>query len=82
MQREGLNERPVYFVSSNTHSLVNLLSGSARRHQKEIVEFTAEDSEAELSVLDLTRCVLGINQDNDQVDPANPFTHFREAHVT
>ncbi|MBV5246631.1 hypothetical protein KUF57_24145 [Mycolicibacterium sp. PAM1] len=37
---------------------------------KEIVQFAIEDSEAELSVLDLTRCVLGTNQDNDQVDPA------------
>jgi hypothetical protein len=37
---------------------------------KEIVQFAAEDSEAELSACDLTRCVLGINQDNDQVDPA------------
>ena len=36
---------------------------------KEIVEFTAEDSGEELSVLDLMRCVLGINQDNDRVDP-------------
>jgi hypothetical protein len=35
---------------------------------KEIVEFTDEHSEQELSVLDLTRCVLGVNQDNDQVD--------------
>lgn len=37
---------------------------------KEIVQFAIEDSEAELSALDLTRCVLGTNQDNDQVDPA------------
>jgi hypothetical protein len=36
---------------------------------KEIVRFAVEDSEAELSALDLTRCVLGANQDNDQVDP-------------
>jgi hypothetical protein len=35
---------------------------------KEIVEFADEDSERELSVLDLTRCVLGANQDNDKID--------------
>jgi hypothetical protein len=48
---------------------------------KEIVEFADEYSEQELSVLDLTRCVLGANQDNDQVDAgmldraANPADH-------
>jgi hypothetical protein len=37
---------------------------------KEIVQFAVEDSEAEQSAPDLTRCLLGSNQDNDQVDPA------------
>ena len=32
LQREDLHERPVYFVSSNTHALVNLVSGIARSH--------------------------------------------------
>jgi hypothetical protein len=36
---------------------------------KEIVEFAGEGYDSELSALDLTRCILGINQDNDQVDP-------------
>jgi hypothetical protein len=31
--------RPVYFVSSNSHSLANLLGGYAREHEGEIVEF-------------------------------------------
>ena len=31
--------RPVYFVSSNSHSLVNLLGGYARAHEAEIVAF-------------------------------------------
>jgi len=48
MQREGVGDRPVYFVSSNTHSLVNLLSGSARRHQGEIVEFIERSNNLEL----------------------------------
>ncbi len=33
----GLDERPIYFVSSNTHSLVNVLSGTARRRREELV---------------------------------------------
>ncbi|TME79330.1 MAG: hypothetical protein E6I47_11195 [Chloroflexi bacterium] len=48
MQREGVRDRPVYFVSSNTHSLVNLLSGSARRHQGEIVEYIERSNNLEL----------------------------------
>src|SRR5207244_6770094 len=39
MQREGVRDRPVYFVSTNTHSLVKLLMRSARRHPGEIVEY-------------------------------------------
>jgi hypothetical protein len=35
----GISEAPVYFVSSNVHSLVNVLSGVARRFEKEIHEF-------------------------------------------
>src|SRR5205823_2489098 len=36
----GLAEAPVYFVSSNVHSLVNVLSGVARRFESEIVDYT------------------------------------------
>ena len=35
----GLAEAPVYFVSSNVHSLVNVLSGTARRFETEIKKF-------------------------------------------
>ena len=31
--------RPVYFISSNSHSLVNLLGGYARAHREQIVAF-------------------------------------------
>jgi uncharacterized protein DUF6909 len=34
-----LGRRPVYFVSSNTHSLANLLSGTALRREDEMVRF-------------------------------------------
>ena len=33
------SDRPVYFVSSNSHSLVNLLGGYARNHKDEILAF-------------------------------------------
>ena len=34
-----LNDRPVYFISSNTHSLPNLLTGFALRQQEELKQF-------------------------------------------
>ena len=35
----GVADAPIYFVSSNVHSLVNVLSGVARRFERQIVEF-------------------------------------------
>ncbi|TFH38043.1 MAG: hypothetical protein E4G99_00635 [Anaerolineales bacterium] len=32
-------DRPVYFVSSNAHSIVNLVSGFALRHEDELLEY-------------------------------------------
>src|SRR3954453_3625457 len=37
MDQQGLSERPIYFVSSNTHSLVNLVTDTARGREQEIV---------------------------------------------
>lgn len=48
IEREAVGDRPVYFVSSNTHSLVNLLSGSARRHQDQIVGYIEGSNNLEL----------------------------------
>jgi hypothetical protein len=36
---EGLAERPLYFVSSNTHSLVNIATGTALEREQELVAF-------------------------------------------
>ncbi len=35
----GFQQRPVYFVSSNTHSLMNLMSGSLLNRQEELTQF-------------------------------------------
>jgi hypothetical protein len=43
-----LSARPVYFVSSNTHSLVNLYSGFALRHEPELVAMLEEPPHADL----------------------------------
>ncbi len=36
---EELIERPIYFISSNTHSIANLLSGYATKNQSKLIEF-------------------------------------------
>jgi len=45
----GLPDRPVYFVSSNTHSLINLLSGFMFQHEKELIEFAKSGSDPYLA---------------------------------
>jgi len=39
----GIEDRPVYFVSSNTHSLINLLSGYAESNRSDILAYAASD---------------------------------------
>ncbi len=41
-------ERPIYFVSSNGHSMINLLSGFALQHEGEIVDYLGRPECAEL----------------------------------
>jgi hypothetical protein len=44
-----LSRRPIYFVSSNTHSLANLLSGTAARREDELVRFATAGADAFLA---------------------------------
>jgi hypothetical protein len=39
MEEQGLGDRPVYFVSSNPHSMVNLVTPTARAGEADIVRF-------------------------------------------
>ena len=39
MEEQGLGERPVYFVSSNPHSMVNLVTPTARAGEADVVGF-------------------------------------------
>jgi hypothetical protein len=45
---EGLAERPLYFVSSNTHSLVNIATGTARDREQELVAFVETMDEQDI----------------------------------
>ncbi|HEX9068358.1 MAG TPA: hypothetical protein VF807_06280, partial [Ktedonobacterales bacterium] len=44
-----LARRPVYFVSSNSHSLVNLLSGTAKRREDELTRFALSGQDQALA---------------------------------
>ncbi len=44
----SLRDRPVYFVSSNTHSLINLLSGFALRRRLELIDYIFAAEHADL----------------------------------
>jgi len=44
----ALVSRPVYFVSSNTHSLVNLLTGFALRNEEAVLRFVAQPEHADM----------------------------------
>lgn len=46
--RIQLRQRPVYFVSSNTHSLINLLSGFALRHREALLRYLEQAEHADL----------------------------------
>ncbi|MBL8162313.1 MAG: hypothetical protein JNJ61_10040 [Anaerolineae bacterium] len=43
-----LESRPVYFVSSNTHSLINLLTGFAQREESNLVEYIEQMNKGDL----------------------------------
>jgi hypothetical protein len=43
-----LRERPVYFVSSNTHSLVNLLSGFALENRETLLHYLEKSADTDL----------------------------------
>ncbi|HTT30807.1 MAG TPA: hypothetical protein VMG37_20495 [Solirubrobacteraceae bacterium] len=51
---EGLMERPLYFVSSNSHSLVNIVTGIAREHEDELIAFVEQMPEDDILRQELT----------------------------
>ena len=48
MRSESLLDRPVYFVSSNSHAIANLLTGVAPRHADELATAVDRDGGGEL----------------------------------
>jgi hypothetical protein len=48
LESHDLTDRPIYFVSSNTHALVNLLGGSILRARPEIEAYLSRSTDPEL----------------------------------
>jgi hypothetical protein len=48
LAEHGLDDRPLYFVSSNTHSLVNLVTASARTREQEITSWVRDQGPSQL----------------------------------
>lgn len=48
LAEHDLADRPLYFISSNTHSIVNILSGTARRRRDALVHFVEQTRHSEL----------------------------------
>jgi hypothetical protein len=44
----ALTERPVYFVSSNTHSLINLITGYALQRENDLITYIHRKEQADL----------------------------------
>jgi hypothetical protein len=47
LTHEDLTQRPMYFVSSNTHSLANLVTGIAHEREQDLVSFVEHDGPTE-----------------------------------
>jgi hypothetical protein len=48
LQEHRLEDRPIYFVSSNAHSIVNLLTGTAREREQEITQWVVDSDDPDL----------------------------------
>jgi len=57
-----LTERPLYFVSSNSHSLVNIVTGIAREREPELVAFVDELRDDDILRHELTAFRAGESQ--------------------
>ncbi|MGZ4179311.1 MAG: DUF6909 family protein [Solirubrobacteraceae bacterium] len=62
LAHEGLTERPLYFVSSNTHSMVNIVTGIAREREPELVSFVDQLPEDDILRQELTAFREGRSQ--------------------
>jgi hypothetical protein len=67
----GLADHPLYFVSSNTHSIINIATGIAREHEDELVQFVET-----LPADDILRAELGAFRDGRSEGSWENFLYF------
>ena len=48
LEEQGLTDRPMYLVSSNTHSLVNIATGVAREREQSLIDFVESLPEGDI----------------------------------
>jgi Family of unknown function (DUF6909) len=48
LEQRNLSDRPVYFVSSNIHAIVNMLSGTIKRSTADIEQYISRSTDVEL----------------------------------
>jgi hypothetical protein len=72
LAEQDLVERPLYFVSSNTHSLVNIATGVAREREQVLVEFV----ERELPEDDILRAELALFREGRTEGSWENFLYF------
>ena len=66
LRREELLDRPLYFVSSNAHCLVNLLSGVARQRAAQVGDWVAESGDQELQQI-----AVELRESGSRLSPEN-----------
>ncbi|MCC7368410.1 MAG: hypothetical protein IT306_08305 [Chloroflexi bacterium] len=83
MEESGLLDRPVYFVSSNAHSIVNLLSGYVRRRADTLWRFleTTRDGAAAAEIEALRRARGYSNPENLLYYAARLWNAAHEDHM-
>jgi hypothetical protein len=63
MRSENLMDRPVYFVSSNSHSLANLLTGVAAKREDQLIKYVESEGDDDLRS-ELARFRSGLAEGN------------------
>jgi len=66
LRQEQLLDRPLYFVSSNGHCLVNLLSGVARQRASQVAQWVATSGDPELQLI-----ATELEQKGSRLSPEN-----------
>lgn len=61
LREHDLIDRPLYFISSNTHSIANILSGTARRRREKLISFAEQSDDPEL-----TLALDGLREENSR----------------